>query len=208
MNFNLPKSSAKESATSVEVRSFKSTNIQILAVLIFIALFFWFMIKPKRAELAEKRAELAVLVKERGTIQAQTASLKGLIAKMGKFPAELAMLDEALPLDSRRTKVQILVQNLANESGVTVGDVAVTAKEEQVYGNDQKIITDPFYAKRTLKTLSCNVNAYGDFFQLKSFLQKIENSGRLMDITGMDMTPSGKGQLGLRINFKTYYFAP
>ncbi|HYV33500.1 MAG TPA: type 4a pilus biogenesis protein PilO, partial [Candidatus Limnocylindria bacterium] len=61
---------------------------------------------------------------------------------------------------------------------------------------------------RSLQKLSGTVYVIGTFSQLEAFLRKLENSGRIIDVSDLAIDPGTDGNLNLRVSIASYYFAP
>jgi Tfp pilus assembly protein PilO len=97
---------------------------------------------------------------------------------------------------------------LAQSVGVTIGDITVAAKGDNDWAGDKALLADPFAATRSVQELSGTVYVLGNLDQLTAFLQKIESSGRIIDVSAVSVDPGPEGSLGLRLTVDGYYLSP
>lgn len=177
-------------------------------LIIVCALFYWFIILPKSAALDAKQAELGKLQEESGKIADSLEKFKALAQNVESHPKEISDLDYALPLDGKITHLQTLIETLAQSVGVTIGDITITSKGDNDWAGDKALLADPFGATRALQQLSGTVYVLGNLDQLTAFLQKLENSGRIIDVSALAVDPGPAGSLGLRLTVDGYYLSP
>jgi Tfp pilus assembly protein PilO len=177
-------------------------------LIVVCGLFYWFIIMPKNSALDQKKADLAQLQDESGKIADSLDKFKALAKNVESHPKEIADLDYALPLDGKITHLQTLIETLAQSVGVTIGDITVAAKGDNDWAGDKALLADPFAATRSVQELSGTVYVLGNLDQLTAFLQKIESSGRIIDVSAVSVDPGPEGSLGLRLTVDGYYLSP
>ena len=186
----------------------RNTLFEVGLLLVICALFVWFVILPKRADLDQKQSAYdAVSVQEQG-VSAKVAGLNAMIQKLQSSSGQTAQLDQALPLDGDIIKPRLLVQKLADDSGVTVGSIDVAGVSGSVAAGDTNLLKDPFGQTRTPKTLGVSVYVLGSFNQLMAFLRAIEQSGRLMNVSAVAVAQDSQGALNMKLTMGMYYLAP
>lgn len=185
----------------------RSYIIEIVLLVIVSILFYWFIVTPKNADLAAKKTVLEAYKKEQSTISGNLDILNKLAAQLKSNSAEIAKLDEAIPLDGKNTNLQLLIQELAQSAGVTVSDINISNRVGVVAG-DTKLLQDPYGATRTLQKFTGTAFVVGSFLQLENFLKKMESSGRLIQISSVEMQAGSDGGINLNITFNAYYLAP
>jgi Tfp pilus assembly protein PilO len=117
-------------------------------------------------------------------------------------------LDQAIPLNSNTIRLQLLIQSLAQSVGVAVGDINVTGDPSGVVAGDMALLANPYGVSRSVKTMSGTISVSGSFDQLQTFLKKLENSGRLIDVDSLAIDQGSSDGLNLKLTFKAYYLAP
>jgi Tfp pilus assembly protein PilO len=173
-----------------------------------IVIFGWYMIMPKRTQIKEAEDILKVNLDEKSKLDGEVATLKALIEEMRTKQRQLGYLDEALPLDARITKLQILAEKIAGDSGVTLADSNFSPQEELVFGKTPEQQKDPYSQQYSLKTISGSLYVVGVYDQVKDFLKRVEQSGRVIDVTSVELLGNRENMLDLKLNVQSYYFTP
>jgi len=202
MDLHIPKSefSSPIGATS------RHTVFEVLLLIIIIALFYWFIVKPKQTELAGLNTQYQQLSDQEAKLEANKQKLTDAIADMANHPDAVAALDEALPLDNRVTKLYIVLESLTKSSVMTVGDINVAFPNSSPMAGDRTLLANPYSAKRTLQKLSTGLDVVGTFDQFQGLLKKIESSGRLINVTGIDIKSSTGVLLDFKLSLESYYY--
>ncbi len=188
--------------------SSRNAVVEVVLLLLVCALFFWFMILPKSKVINQKQTQLVGLQQQRDDMSKEKDALDKLVTDLGKHSVEVGYLDQALPLDGKTLRLQILIDALAKSVGVTVGDISVSGQKEGPVAGDKNLLANPYGVTRSLQTLHASVYVIGTFNQLNAFLQKVETAGRIMDVTGLSMDAAPLGNLNLKIELNSYYLAP
>ena len=191
-----------------QIRSSRNTLFEVFLLILVCALFFWFIFLPKKSVVDAKTLELAKYSKEESTMADNLNTLQTLIADLKAHSQDVKRLDEAMPLDGSTINFQLAIQDLANASGVAVGDISVSGKNNAVLAGDTALLNDPFGATRTLQKISGTAYVIGTFPQLTAFLKKVEANARIMQISSFDVGGTQNNNLNLKISFTSYYLAP
>jgi Tfp pilus assembly protein PilO len=196
--FNNPTASSKGARTSL---------IEIGALIAVIILVLWFFVLPKRAALNAQRTELKQQEEVLANSKKDSENLVRLISQLNRSGADIALLDEALPLESRITKLEFLLDSLISASGMRLGLMNVDATTLGVAAGDKKTLADPFAAPRKLQTITMEVNVSGNVDQFKNLLQLLESNSRIIDVVSIDITNEEEGS-AFKIKLKSYSYAP
>lgn len=205
MNLNLVKGPVKITHQPV-LKSTQFSVFEAALLLIFIGLFYWFIVSPKQAKVALLDENLQKLEVEYEKQNTQVEDLKKSIKVLNSHPKEIEFLDEALPIDSRATHFPILMNEIANTTGVTIGDINIDPRLEVVYASNIDLIKNPFSVTRTLKKVQGSGYFIGTFSQIKALLKKIEENGRLIEVTSVNIAASTDNRLDFRIEFEAYIY--
>lgn len=184
--------------------------MEIVLLVIVCGLFGWFIVLPKKASVAAQATVLASYTSQEQSAANSLNTINTLVQELKNDSSQVAQLDQAMPLDNKPDNPQLLIQALAASSGVTLGDVTLANNNDpnEVSAGDTALINDPYGTARTLQTLSGTVYVIGTFPQLEDFLKKIESSGRLMEVTSIEIGGSEGSNLNLKIGLNAYYLAP
>ena len=188
----------------------KSSNSSLFTaalLLIISGLFTFFIILPKRSALGLKTSQLAQLTSQENSISAQAATLNTLVGDLQNNAPEVKELDVAMPLDGQTFNLQLLLESMASQSGVSVDSINISPDTGVVAGNTA-LLADPYSATRSLKQITGEADVIGSFTQLLDFLQKIEDSDRVIQVSSLGITGGQNNTLSMRLDFQTYYFGP
>ncbi len=191
-----------------QMKSVRSATVEVVLLVLVSGLFFWFLLWPKKAELDKTREDLSAAQTQQQKVSGQLASLQSLLKQLPSAAKQSAVLDQALPLDGKTLHLQILIDALAKSSGVTASNITVNGKGGVVISGDKQLLSNPYAAKRSLQNLTATASVTGNFDQLLAFLKKIENSGRIMDVTAVSMDSSPDGGLSMKVDLKAYFLGP
>lgn len=184
----------------------RNTSVLEFAILLIVAfLSFLFILRPKISSVKLHKQTLVSLQSEYENLVDQEKKMENLVMQLEKSKKDLEILDKSLPLHSRPTWTYLLIEDMVNSSGMTINNSSVNRTEDNSVAGD-KASFEPFTAKRSLKKHMVNLSISGTFAQFESFLKKIENNGRIMDITIMEISPSGENLLDFRLSFDTYFY--
>ena len=186
----------------------KVSFVEITLLALIMVLFYWFVISPKRTELADLNVKLDGLKGEFSKIEGQKKELERSIDAMNANRDKIAKLDEALPLEGKLTVINLLVEKLAEEAGITLDNVSFSLNADNIAAGNKELLKSPHASARSLKKIIGNLNIRGDLGQIQNFLQKLETSGRIYDISNFQVTADQNNQLALSLGISSYYFAP
>jgi Tfp pilus assembly protein PilO len=207
----MPVNFSKNLGMDFDGQSKLSSNNALFEVgllLVICGLFTWFIILPKRAEISQKQSALQDVTTKESGIADKVKALDAKISSLENSSDKIRQLDEALPLDGDVIKPRLLLEKMASDANVTVGNISVTAKPGSVAAGNTDLLAHPYDTTRSLQTLSAAVYVLGSFQQLQTFLQEVEQSGRLMNVSGLAIAQDSQGQLSMKLTMDIYYLAP
>ena len=186
-------------------KQLSSPLTQIIFLIIIIVLFSWFLVKPKLSESSVKHAELTTKKEQLAKIESEKRDLNRLIAEMQSSGEQVKLVDEAIPLTGRATKLNVLVESLAKSSGMEVASMTVDGLNELVSAGNKEVLDDPYKSQRSLMTTDMNVLLTGSIEQFRNFLQLLETSGRIVDVSELDVL-GGDTITRFRVKLKAYAY--
>lgn len=195
-------------SVSPSIKAARNSIIEIILCLVIAALFYWFLLAPKLAQVSVKRAELTQIKSQRDSVESDAKALEALSKSVSSNREQIDHLDEALPLNEREIRNQMLIEELANSSGATLGSISMNNTGNSVAAGNLALLKDPFAVKRVLGVLNISMSVKGNINQLLDLIKKIENYGRIMDINSLDLSAGEKDQLDVRLSMQSYYFGP
>jgi len=188
--------------------SYRNALVEVVLLVVICGLFYWFVILPKQEEVAAKNSQLTQVLGEGTKVSGNLVTLQNLVKSLKSDSQNISRLDQAMPLDGNVVRLQLLIQSLAGSAGVTVGNISISGQPNTAVAGDKALLANPYGVSRSLRVLSGTVFVIGSFSQLQNFLQQIETSGRLMDVTNLTISQDSQGQLNMQITLNAYYLAP
>lgn len=195
--------------------------LNVAALILIVVLFYWFVVKPKSAQLKTVQDNLTQLNNSYQTIQNEKDELNGLITKLQSSKDEIKELDEAIPLKDRSTRLYVLVDNLVSQTGMKLANLSVEladqaaasadptgAKKGQIVAGDKKTLADPYGVARKLQTYTISIASTGNVTQFKSLLELLETNGRILDVTNLEINRGDDGITTFRIKVLGYAYTP
>ena len=205
MDLQLPKRQALASFAP-QGSKMQHSLFEVILLVIVGVVFFMFMIQPKRSEVSSLGQELAKLEDQKNSVQKNKATLVSLITKLQNSSKQVTELDEALPLQGRITRYRIAIESLVNNAGMTVGDISIEYPQNGIIAGDKTTLTSPFAKTRKLQKFTTSITVGGTFTQFVGLLKSLENSGRIIDITGIGINAAGEDIVGFRITTQSYFY--
>lgn len=200
MTFNTP-----QIKNSYQQRDFTNPTLQAIMLAIIVVIFSWFIVKPKLADYTTTRNTLKTAQAKLKQSQEDQKNLNELIAKLRDSKDDVALIDEALPLQGRVSKSNVLMQNLVQSSGMSLSQLSTDDTSKIVSAGDKEGLADPFSKPRKLHTITMTTTLTGTMDQFKNLLELIETSSRVLDVESMDIL-GGDQQIKFRLIVKAYSF--
>lgn len=184
-----------------------SRLLQAVLLLIVLALFVWFIFIPRWNSYQQINQQLALLSNQEAQLQSEQAELNRLVSVMRQSTQEVALLDEALPLSSRPTKIAMLIEAYAQNSAMLLSGLNISEPDKFIAAGNKAVLADPFSSNRSLATIDVSLTVAGNTEQFKNFLQLLEQSGRIIDVESFTVT---RPETGINNNYslklKTYAY--
>ena len=210
MNISLTPNAAINSASlKSQIRSPRGYVLESVLLIVIAVLFWWFVVMPKQTSISTSATQLSDLSTQESKISGAAAALQKQITELASNSQNIDELDQALPLGDNLPKINLLMQSIVASSGVTIGSLNVSgASSNSVVAGNKALLANPYGPTRTLQTYFAAMSVSGSFDQIMSLLQKLENSGRIMDITSLSINGTGPGILALQLNVNIYSLVP
>ncbi len=180
----------------------KTSIGEVVLLVIFIGIIYWYLIKPKYTDYNARKTELASVQADLQKLNETKDQIQKLYSELQREENKVAisLLDEAVPIESRTTRVYILMDGLVKNSGMTVGSMSVEPLTSLSSPGYTDIKRSPFDADRKVATSTISLTLTGTMDQFVSFLKILENNPRLFDVTSLDI--AGGGAQDAQIAFK------
>lgn len=190
---------------SARRREFGNPIIQIVLLLIVLVLVSWFVIKPKITAVIEQRKELKLAEQKMDKVEEDQRDLNRLISELRSSPDEIALVDEALPLNGRVSKAYVLLDGLIRLSGMSSALLSADDTSKFVAAGDKDELQNPYKPGRKLHTITLTTSVTGTMEQFKSLLQIIETNGRVLDVENVNIL-GGDDETKFRITVNAYSY--
>jgi Tfp pilus assembly protein PilO len=184
----------------------RNSLFEVIILLAITILFLIFVVRPKYSMSKVKAAELKTAQSQYQTVESDRKTMNDLIDKLDDSKNDLALVDQALPLQGRVTSLDLLIDNLVSTSGMKLASVNTDEGTNGVAAGDKKLLTDPYGSNRKLQTMLANVTVTGPVEQFRQLLKLIETNSRLMDIDTISI--SKQDEIIYKIRLKAYFYAP
>lgn len=179
--------------------------LQTVLIIIVIAVFGWFVLGPKYTKTQQTSERLSVLEEQRASLEADQIELNRLISELEDADDEVRLLDEAVPLTARPTKIALVLETFAQNTGMFLSQLSVGTPEKFIASGNKKSLQDEFKEPRELAVIEVSATARGSIEQFRNFLTLLEESGRIIDVSSLTVSSTQEGP-SYSIRLKTYAY--
>jgi Tfp pilus assembly protein PilO len=174
--------------------------VAAVAGLVIVLLFFVFVLKPKLSEITDVRDEVEQAQDESDSLRIRLAQLRQAQREQPQTLARLAVFDRLLPATPDLPALIRQLQNAASASGMDLVSIA-PSPPANVTGAS------------SVQAISVNIQVRGGFFRLETFLTRIEDLQRAVEVTSMSIASeidetTQLTTLGSTITFRMYVVQP
>jgi len=89
---------------------------------------------------------------------------------------------------------------------MTVGNISIAFSGNDPMAGNKAALTSPYTVKRKVQKLTSTLNVIGTFDQFQTFLQKLETSGRLINVTSVDIDNGTEGKTDFNVSLEAYIY--
>lgn len=198
---------SKRNISIISAPAMQHSVFEIILLVIVAGLFYWFIVAPKQVKVNAMQNQGSSLEADFNSLEQNEKKFNQAIADMKAHKDDIADLDEALPLDNRATKLQIALGSLTQSSGMVVGDISIAYKNDGVTAGNKDLLANPYKNARKLQRMTTSLDVTGTYDQFQGLLQKLEQSGRILTITGVEIVPTQQnGLLNFKVTLEAYYY--
>ncbi len=178
---------------------------QSVLLILVIVLFSWFLLKPAYSKYQQTHTDLAAAKQQLTAVENDKAELSRLVSQLKSSEQEVKITDEALPLIGRVTRLDVLIDTLAKSSGLQVAQITAQDTDSVISAANPEEKKDLYGATRSLQTTKVDVFVTGSIDQFRNFLQLLETTGRIIDISDLNIT-TGEGVVRYEVTLKAYSY--
>lgn len=185
---------------------YRNSLFEVVVLFIVLVLVVMFIARPKYNASQVKAEELSTAQAQYEKVETDRKKMNSLIEDLNKSKDEVALVDQALPLQGRVTSLDLLIDNLVLSSGMKLASITTDEATNGVVAGDKKLLADPYGSDRKLQTIVATVSVTGPVEQFRQLLKLIEASPRLMDVDTISI--SNQDEIIYKIRLKSYFYAP
>lgn len=165
-----------------------------------VLLFFLVLLKPKFSQISEVRQQIAGEQLKTQSLQLRLQQLQNAQRNQVETLAKLAVLNRALPSVPDLPALIRLLQTAASNSGVDLKSIGPSPPA-------------PLTNATGVQTVSVNLQVAGGFFRLESFLARLEDLPRVVEVGSISIAPETDPNTGLTtlastLTFRMYVVQP
>jgi len=177
-----------------------NSNVTPFFLLILAIALFYVYINPGYAKIGTLRAQQAEYSDALDKVQQIQQIRDTLLTKYNSFsPDDLNKLETMLPDNVDNVHLVLDISNVAASYGLSIKNVKVN--RDDTAGADNQNQTAPPYGKLTV-AFTVTGGSYENFVK---FLDTIEQSLRIIDITGVSFTTDQNGATAYNVTLNTYW---
>jgi Tfp pilus assembly protein PilO len=186
------------------VQQLSNPYTQIVLLGVIIALLSFFIVGPKYRAVQSSGADADAISAQRQQVESEKENLAKLMAKLENSKQDIAVTDEALPLNGRVSGLYALLESLVKNSSMQLAEISAADGVTLVVAAD-KAESKGLKADRKLLTTKVSLSVVGDMQQLKNLLESIETNPRVMDVDSLNIAANEEG-VRFKIELKAYAY--
>lgn len=164
-------------------------NILVMAGLVAVV---WLMVLPSWSGVAALRQEAALKKKSIALEQEVIDKLNVVNQVLDSQKSNVERLEQAVPSAEFKPEMISIMENLASQNGLNLVRVIVESAPEDTSARTPSSRPVAAAAKEMIKTLTVGVSASGNYGAFKSWLEAVEKSLRLLDVTKISFAVTQK----------------
>ena len=171
----------------------------IAATLAVLLLFYFFMIRPRKAELAEVKVQVEAEENRTGQLRLELARLEALRDDAPKLRAELAKILQYVPKNHETPNFIFTIEDTANEAGVEI----LSLTNQQAKAPQEGA---------TLAEVAVQLQINGGYFAVQDFMRRLYDLDRALRIDVITMTgeesEDGDVEIAVQMNARMFFQLP
>ena len=168
----------------------------VLGVFAVLAVGWFLLVSPKRADAEALGAEAATQNASNSTLQTQLAVLKAQAKNLPQQQAKLAAVAAKIPDNPAEPALIRALDAAATAAGVELVSIAPSQPVASVAQPAAPVapvaaggVRPAAAGAGVLQTITVSINVVGSYFQLEQFFDGLENLSRATKVTGFALTP-------------------
>jgi len=156
------------------VKEHKKIILSSVGIVLVMTLMFFFLISPRKGELAEAREQVDVAEGETVVLETELARLEGLQAKAPQLQVALDEIRELVPDEDRVSSFVFQLQQEGNRAGLDF--VSITPQ-----------LPKPPPEGAPLAEVKIDIGAEGTYFAIQDFIRRVTELDRAVRVDGFSM---------------------
>lgn len=186
--------------------SFSGTIVEIVFLVVLSVVTYFYLVGPKLREFKAARSDLSAIQAKKDALQKQVQDFDKLVQDLSDNSNGVSALDQVLPLDSKPSKLYVLLENFMQSSGLTTGSVTVDADALTIVAGNTSSDNGVSKSEHKVQPINISVSGVGTIDQLSNLLHLIETSARLLEINNLDVSQGREDQIVFKVGLKAYSY--
>ncbi len=186
--------------------SFSGTIVEVVFLIVLSVITYFYLVAPKLTEFRTARKELTAIQAKKDALQKQVQDFDKLVQDFRDNTHGVNALDQVLPLDSKPSKLYVLLENFMQSSGLTTGSVTVDADALTVVAGNTALEGEASKTDHKVLPVNISVSGVGTIDQLSNLLHLVETSTRLLEINNLDVSQGRGDQVVFKVGLKAYSY--
>ena len=188
--------------------SITGSLFEVVFLIVVIVVGYFYLVAPKYTAYKDSRDALQAQKDKLTVLQDQKKSFAALAQQLESSSDAVVALDAILPLDSKPSRLYVLLENLIQSTGLTSGSVTVDSDPQMVVAGQMATDSTEEATERTTQSIGVSVSATGTIDQLTAFLRAIETSNRYLEVSNLDVSQGRGDLLVFKLGLKAYSYTP
>lgn len=175
----------------------QSLLLAAVAAVLVLAVYWMFLLSPKRAALVEAEEAIAAAIEQQATLSNRINALRDVRAAAPAVEAQLAATEALLPVDAALPTTLRQLQLAADESGMILSSVSPgTPTESTIEG-----------VPAGVSEMSLSLSMSGSYFQVIDFLRRIADpviTPRAILFNSISLSPGGYPTLSVSLSGRMF----
>jgi len=157
------------------MKKHKHVILGSVAVVLVMAMMFFFLVGPRRGKLAEAKERVAAAESQTVLLQSEVTRLESLEKQAPQLQAALDEISDLVPEDNRVSSFVFQVQQEANRSGLDFISITPQLPKAPPEG-------------APLAEVKIDIGAEGSYFTIQDFIRRLTELDRAVRLDGFSMT--------------------
>jgi Tfp pilus assembly protein PilO len=140
-------------------------------------------------------------------LERQSAVFDNLVEQLASEKESVAKVDDMLPLESRPSRLYVLLESLTQSASLGSAVVTVETNPQVVVSGDVGGAATSS-GNRVVQKIPLSISAAGTMEQLSNLLKLLEISSRVIQVKSLDISQGSGDQLIFKIGAESYSYLP